>query len=634
MTSIDGLITGLDTKSIVSQLMKIERLPQTFLAQRRTREEAVSASLGTVRSSVLAIRDLARQIRTPSAFQPLKATSSSDAITVTAGSGRTTGTVQVRVDQTAAAAALYSGTVPSLTTVIASGGSTFSHPPATAVGFDSIKGNGIPIGDLPIMVEVATSAAGISGSPLGTFPVELTDSNNTLSIDVDGTAHTVILEPGSYATWDDLRNGLNVAIAANPQVASALQASIQPTGELRLSTTREGSAASLAITGGTALTALGFAVTGPTTGTDGSVRVGTNGPVTAITDTKAGVAHSLAAASGSVTVTMSGALRTGTVAAAQRSFGTGTLQEVVDTINGAGGLGYTAVAVNVGGGYRLQLTTKETGASSTVDIDRTMFTGLSQPLAVLGTGRDATLAVIGGSGSEYTVTSSTNTFEDLLPGIDVTARRAGTEVITISAEPDRHQVADKVASLVEAVNRTLKTIAAETAYDPRSNQGSTLTGNSAVRRVAQAVTRAVIDPVSEGGIATAGQVGISVNRDGTLSFDKALFLDKMATDPEGVSAVFSEATGGTAPGVLDRLASVADSAVAFGTGYLTTARDSAEQRIEGYTRQMESYEVRMALREAQLRRTYANLETAMSGLNSQSNWLAGQLNGLAPSRNS
>ena len=626
MTSVDGLITGLDTKNIVSQLMKIERLPQTMLTKRRSREEDVSQALSGLRTSVLAIRDLARSLRTPTTWQALTATASSDAVSVAARTGRITGSVQVKVEQTAAAAAIYSDTVPSLDTVVAAGGSVFSHAPARSIGFDSIKGNGIPIGDLPITVTQATAPATITAGAAPSFPIELTSADNSLTITVDGMAQTVTVKPGPYESKAALSRALVDAVATNPGLSGKVVFGSEPDGRLRLSTVREGSAAQLAITGGTAMATLGFQVTGPVPGTDGSVQVGTNGPITAVTDTTKGTTVTLAAAQGSLTATMAGPLRAGTVQAGQRSFGTGTLGEVVDVLNNAGGLGYTATAVNIGSGYRLQLTGKQTGASSVVDIDQSQF---STSFNVLSTGRDAELSVVGDDPTAgYRLTSSTNTFKDVIPGVDVTARRIDATPVTINVTADRAAAADKVASLIEAVNDALKKIGTDTAVDPKTGRGSVLTGNSAVRRAAQELIGAIVDPLAAE-IGSAGQVGIGLNRDGSFTFDRSKFLEAVGEDPAGIAAAFSTFAGGTEPGILDRVASVADAAAALGSGYLTSARDAANDRTQSYTRQIDAYETRMVLREAQLRRTYASLETAMSGLQNQSNWLGGQLKGLS-----
>lgn len=621
MSSVDGLVSGLDTTSIIRQLMQIERLPQALLGQKRTKDEGVSASLSAVRSSVLAVRDLARQLRTPLTWQSLTATSSSDAVSVVAGTGRTTGSLQVTVAQTATAAATFSDTVASLDTIISPTGTVFSHTPVGILGFDAIKGNGIPVRDLPITVTTSTGAATVAAaSPPPALPVTLTSAGNTIDLTVDGVARTLALAEGEYATTAELHEAVADAVADDAQLAGKVNVGVDGLGRLQLSSAREGSAATLSVTGGTALSALGLQVAAAT-GTDGVVTV--DGIATTITDTATATAYSLDAGVGTLDVTMGGPLRTGSATAGRRSFGDGSLQDVVDTINSASGLGYTAAAVNTGGGYRLQLTAKQTGAASTVDLDTTMF---DVGFSVLSTGKDAKLTVRGDS--TYDVTSSTNTFRDLMPGVDVVVNRVSTDPITVTVGRDLQATADKVASLVDALNGALQKIAGETAFDPASGRGSALTGNSAVRRAVQDLTRALVDPVAGGAFASAGQLGIELGRDGTLSFDRAAFVEKVAADPAGVSAMFSTLSGGTTPGIFDRLATAADTAAGLGRGYLTTARDAVAERIAGYTRQIEAYENRMVRREAQLRRTYANLEVALSGLSSQQSWLTGQLNGL------
>ena len=76
MTSIDGLITGLNTTQIISQLMQLERAPQTRLKQRQTDAQKIETELREMRSDVQAIRNLAADLRLGSGWDQLKATSS------------------------------------------------------------------------------------------------------------------------------------------------------------------------------------------------------------------------------------------------------------------------------------------------------------------------------------------------------------------------------------------------------------------------------------------------------------------------------------------------------------------------------------------------------------------------------
>jgi flagellar hook-associated protein 2 len=232
--------------------------------------------------------------------------------------------------------------------------------------------------------------------------------------------------------------------------------------------------------------------------------------------------------------------------------GDGTLAAVVAAVN-ASGAGVRAAAVQVGpSAYRLQLQSSSTGAGNGFTV-----TGLSGALDTLATAQDATLA-LGGSNS-YLVTSPSNTVTGLLPGVTVTLTRPATGV-TVAVQADPGGLADKVEAMVKAVDTALSGIAKATAFDPSSDVANTLTGNTTVRNIASQILSAVSSGV--GGRSLAG-AGLSVTRDGQVTFDRSAFLTAYAADPAGTQAAF--AGSGTVTG-----AAVTTGSVAFRSASDTT----------------------------------------------------------------
>ena len=219
--------------------------------------------------------------------------------------------------------------------------------------------------------------------------------------------------------------------------------------------------------------------------------------------------------------------------------GGGTLAEVVDAIN-ASGLGVRAATVNTGAGYRLQLTSTGTGAASAFTL-----TGLDPGVGgtvVTSTGADARISMGTGPGA-YAVTSSSNSFADLMPGVTVTVTATSATPVVVTVGADASALANKVAALADAVNGALSEIATRTAYDPKTNRAASLTGDSTVTRLKQDLVRAVLDPVGTG-TSSGATVGLSVDRYGKVTFDKGKFAAAFAADPAGIQALFAQ--GGTA----------------------------------------------------------------------------------------
>ncbi len=619
MASIDGLITGLNTTQIISQLMALERAPQARLQQRQTEARTIETELRGMRSDMQAIRTMAADLRLGSGWDRLAATSSHESVSVSAGSGNVSGEISFVVQQTAAAHTIYSNeTVASLDTVIASG-SSLSYSGTNALGFDNLSASGFPDGPISFEVTQDSAAATISGTTPG-YPVTFTNGNGNVTIRVAGVDHDLDIAAGTYNDAASLATAVGQAITA-AGADGALAVSVGASNELVFSSVAEGSAVDLTIVGGNASAKLGMTNGATASGTDGIVVV--DGVSNTITDTGAG-STSLNGSGGTITADIVGPIRTGTATVENVGYGGGTLAEVVEAINNAGGLGYRAMAVNTGAGYRLQVMAAETGASSSVDLDTSQFSAFSG-FTTLVSGRDAQIEIQGDN--PYTITSSSNSFTDILPGVDVTVTQPTTGPVTVTVGEDNEAQADAIAEVVEAINKFLERADTATAANPGADPGL-LFGNSAVRRTRDAILQAVTAGVSSSTFEAVSMAGITVTREGRLEFDRSKFIEASETDRGELERLFVAPTGDTDLGVLDRIVQAAEEATATGSGRLWSEAEATKSRIERWGDQIDAYETRFELREATLRRQYAALEVALGALSEQSNYLAGQLAGL------
>ena len=626
MSNIDGLSSGLDTSSIINQLMQLERRPQVALTSRRDQETAARTELSEIRSDISALRNMAADLRLTTGWDKLAATSSNeDAVSVQASAAATTGSYSFQVTSVASAASVYSTQVfadPSASTG-ATGPSSFSATGYGALGFSNLEGTGFADGPISFEVTQASAAAEIEGSNIPTIPITIDGTNDGIDLEVDGFNFSVTLAHDTYNTEQALADAVAAAIAASAG-ANLATASLNQSNRIELSTKAEGSDHSIRVAGGTATFALGLALTGGATsfGTDGIVEV--NGTATAISDVSAGANVTLpSGGAGSIEATVSGGIRVGTATASQSTPPSDSLEDLVASINAAD-LGYTAFAVNTGSGYRLQLTANETGADSAFTPDAGIFGAMG--FTVLSNGTDAQLTVQGEN--PLTITSSDNTFEDLLPGVAITVNSVTTTPVTVSTERDVDAVTESVNELVTKLNEVIGRISASTANEPGAGR-AVLQGNREARKAAEELRSAFTAPMDGNPLTSVGFVGIELTREGTLNFNQDKFKAALATDPNALTELFANReVGATELGALDRLIEAAEVATKVGQGYLFTAAQAAERRIDDYGRQLESLERRLELRESTLRRTYANLEVALGGLQQQSGYLSQQLSSL------
>ncbi|HRI96656.1 MAG TPA: flagellar filament capping protein FliD, partial [Nocardioides sp.] len=239
-------------------------------------------------------------------------------------------------------------------------------------------------------------------------------------------------------------------------------------------------------------------------------------------------------------------------------------------------------------------------------------------------GADATIDL----GAGITVSSTTNTFTDLVPGVTLSlaADTAVGATGTVDVQRDANKMSTAVSDLVTAMNAILTEIDKDTAYVSGSNTGGVLSGDAGVRNLRSSILGTVF---SQAGT-TLSSVGISTTRDGTLTFDATTFATAYAADPAGTAARFTSVTDGFAT----RVAKAADAASDPIDGSVTTSITGRKTGIDRLQSSIDDWDRRLELRRTTLERQYTALETALSQMNSQSSWLSSQLSSLSSSSSS
>ena len=616
-TSVDGLISGLNTSNTISQLMAVERQSQTRLTAKRTANDSLIGTYQSLNSRMLALKDAGQNLRALTGWQASRGTSSDATIaTATTSSTAQSGSLTFRVDRLASSHALVSsGTVTSTSAIVATPNSHYLVSASSALGVSQLTSSvDLAVGSHTLTVTQSSAGAIERSSALGNSITVAAGS--TIAIATDGTTvstQTITLGGGTYS-----RSALAELVTAAS--GGSLKAGFSNDGRLELATTREGSAAKLAITGGTALTALGLSASATAlSGTDAIITLGTE--TSTITDLAAGasVSFSAGAGLGSITATLSGGLRAGTSKVANVDFGDGKLSTVTDAINNSGS-GFRATTVQVSiGTYRLQLAASGSGETGRITSDTSVFDVAFGGMNLLSAAADARITIGSGSAA-YSVTASENKAE-VLPGVVVALNKAApTTDVTITVNNDAEAIATRVAGLVESVNGALNYITSQSRYDASTRRGGPLLGDSTAR----SLQRQVYDAFGTIGGGGAAALGVTLGREANVNFDRAKFIAAYQADPAGVQAAFTNATTGFAA----RLETVAKSATEAVTGQLTSTIEGKQSLSKNLTTQISSWDTRLALRESGLRKTFGNLEVALGKLQAQSTRLASEITKL------
>lgn len=193
-TSVSGLVSGLDTTSIISQLMQIESQSQTRIKAQLSTAQTNLKALQDLNSKLAALATSAGNLAKATSWNPVAVTSSSTLVTATAGPSAVTGPLQVTVGQTALAHQLSFTNTALLTDTVTTG--------STLVHLDYLDGTTKDIdtgdGSLQGLVNALNaSGTGVKASTIrldnGTYRLQVTATNTGAASDftltnLDGSA--------------------------------------------------------------------------------------------------------------------------------------------------------------------------------------------------------------------------------------------------------------------------------------------------------------------------------------------------------------------------------------------------------------------------------------------------------------
>jgi flagellar hook-associated protein 2 len=323
---------------------------------------------------------------------------------------------------------------------------------------------------------------------------------------------------------------------------------------------------------------------------------------------------------------------------------TDTLADVVRKLNEAK-IPIAASIVNAGSGtqpFRLSISSTVGGSRGQLLIDSG---SIDLGMVRTSEGRDASLFLGSGDPStSFLYTSATNTFKDVVSGLEVDAKKAGA---TVSVEVARDLVGmvDGVKQLVTTVNDALGRIAGYDKYDDETQKKGPLLGNPVVARVRQQIIQTAQGPAKgvEGRYRYLSQVGIRFGKEGQLQFDEEKFRAAYDTDPAAVEELFTafeiQSTSSNSPvsGVTVEQTTTSYSKLGFGDlfdqllkkltnsvdGVTTIADrgmqgqlDSLKERLDRFDARLETKRARYIAQFSAMESTLAKLQTQQSSLGS------------------
>lgn len=217
--------------------------------------------------------------------------------------------------------------------------------------------------------------------------------------------------------------------------------------------------------------------------------------------------------------------------------------ELVDAINDSDdNPGVSAALVKTDGTTTIMLTSDTTGAQSGFSINVSgNDTFLDEVTASKNNVTDAQDAEIHlGSQTGPAITSSTNTFDDVIPGVTMTFTEASDpndpdDLTTFTIAEDSSGSQAKVQTFVDAYNTLIDTIDSLTSYGDDDTAAGVFAGDAGMNSLANQMDD--IAHASYGGVSIV-DYGITLDSDGHLQIDSTQFSEEMEENPDGLTSIF------------------------------------------------------------------------------------------------
>jgi len=294
-----------------------------------------------------------------------------------------------------------------------------------------------------------------------------------------------------------------------------------------------------------------------------------------------------------------------------------TLAQLRDAINSdPDNVGVSAsIVTETSSSNRLVLTSNETGTANSISTSFTGSLGTDLGLTQITPAQDAQIVI----DNTFTVTRSSNVISDALSGVTLTLKAPTATTATLTVDRDLDAVKENVQTFVDAYNELKATM------DGLSGVGNDLEADSTLRSIENQMRAVFNTPPAglTGSYAYLSEIGVSFQKDGTLSLDSAALDTAIGNDFSGVADLFANDD----QGYLFRLDSLISGFVQT-SGLINDREDGLNTRISTTEQRISDMEYRLQLREDGLRKRFTTLDELIGQLNGTSQFLTQQLAAL------
>ena len=220
---------------------------------------------------------------------------------------------------------------------------------------------------------------------------------------------------------------------------------------------------------------------------------------------------------------------------------TTTLEQLAQSITDIAGSKVSASILQTGtSDFTLVLSSNSTGASSALSISDTTA------VSVFNTYDGATnltgyKPVQDAVDSEFkfngiTATRSTNDISDLIIGLDIILKEEG-DFSAVTIEQDTQEITGELQLFADSYNTLIQNISDMIEKNEDTGAEGIFNGSSFIKGIKSELNNVIT--AMNGNNDSLVNYGIDIDRQGTMTFDKSDFEDKLKADPDGIKLLFA-----------------------------------------------------------------------------------------------
>ncbi|MBM3269575.1 MAG: flagellar filament capping protein FliD [Candidatus Sericytochromatia bacterium] len=582
---LSGLASGLDSQALIDQLMKLEAKPVEMLALRKDTLTTKNTAFQAINTKVLALKDKAFALTTDSILKAMLSSSTDEKIvTAKAGPNASPGSYKVTVNKIA------------------------SSTRATSWGQ-----LGQSVVDTQQLLSDANTQAPITA---GRFTLTVKELN--------GTVDPIFITVNAGDKWSDVFTRINLATGGEVTASLSGNKVVLTADKTRVAEVKTGNADDTS--NFLQQTKLDTALYDSATGTvKSSQPVGVVQRAAKLIDAK--FATALTATTGSFKIND---------VQVDWNANTDTVDSLITKINSSGA---GVVAAYSAPDDKLVVTNKNPGSKNInfLDVTGNLLQSLRVDRGDQVTGDDAEIVIDGFNlvnGVAQPIKSSSNDFKDVLPGVTITAKKAG-EQQTITIDRDKDTTVKAVRDFVTEFNNVVDAIQkAREKGAPNQFDGELAALNNRMMGIVTSVASGI-----SGSPNTLMQIGVGTSKDDRkhLTLNEAKLRSEIDRDRDRVADIFQkqELVGGStvSRGIAQVLNDYLDRTRSE-NGIFKLRQRLTDDQISSINETITRQNRLLDMKRTDMVKRFTQMEVAISKLKSQQTSFLSQLGQLAGSQQS